>query len=199
MVMTTIQPMSATAVTLDKDAVLRVTDLEGHQVADLVAFNAADVDEYFSQGCTRAYNDKASVQVGDHLYSNLDAPMLTVVKDTVGVHDLLFMPCSKFLYQRVFGVENKTGCREHLTSALEGYDIGWDRVTDPFNVFMNTAIDEHDRMRIFTAPSEAGDYLDLRAEMDLIVAVSACAADVSDCNGGVCTSIGIEVLAAATQ
>jgi uncharacterized protein len=119
--------------------------------------------------------------------------MLTVVADTVGVHDMLFPPCSTFLYTHVFGVEGKTGCREHLTAALAPYGIGFAQVTDPFNVFMNTAIDEAGRMAIYTPLSTAGDHLELRAEMDLIVAVSACAADVNACNGDGPTRIGVSV------
>jgi uncharacterized protein len=188
-----IPPMSAHALRVARDDLLRVTDVDGSQVADLVAFSAADPDEHFSQGFTRANNDKAGVIAGDHLYSNINTPMLTVVTDTVGVHDMLFPPCSTFLYRHVFGVEGKTGCREHLTGALEPYGIGFARVTDPFNVFMNTAIDAAGRMAIYPPRSTAGDYLELRAEMDLIVAVSACAADVNACNGDACTRVAVSV------
>lgn len=191
----TIPPKSARAVRLAEGDVLRVSDPEGHQVADLVAFNPADKREHLSQGFTRANNDKATVQVGDRLFSNNNAPMFTVVEDTVGVHDLLFPPCSQYLYEHVYDLPDKTGCREHLASALEEFGIGWEQVTDPFNVFMNTAIDEEGRMRIFTAPSNPGDHVDLRAEQDLIVAVSACAGDTNACNNWVCTPIEIEVLA----
>jgi len=189
----TIPPRSAHALRLAREDVLRVTDVDGSQVADLVAFNADDTAEHFSQAFTRANNDKAGVVVGDHLYSNLNTPVLTVVEDTVGVHDMLFPPCSGFLYRHVFGVEGKTGCREHLASVLEPHGIGFDRVTDPFNVFMNTAIDEEGRMAIYPPRSGSGDYLELRAEIDLIVAVSACAADVNACNGPECTRIGVSV------
>jgi uncharacterized protein YcgI (DUF1989 family) len=188
-----IPPASAHALRLARGDVLRVTDVDGSQVADLVAFNADDPDEHFSQGFTRANNDNAGVLVGDRLYSNVNTVMLTVVADTVGMHDMLFPPCSTFLYRHVFGVEGKTGCREHLTIALEPYEIGFARVTDPFNVFMNTAIDEVGRMAIYPPRSSAGDYLELRAEMDLIVAVSACAADVNACNGDACTRIAVSV------
>jgi uncharacterized protein len=189
----TIPPMSAHALRLGRGEVLRVTDVDGRQVADLVAFRAGDPDEHLSQGFTRANNDKAGLLVGDHLYSNLNTPLLTIVEDTVGVHDLLFPPCSAFLYRHVFGVEDKTGCREHLAAALEPFGIGWARVTDPFNVFMNTAIDEEGRMAIYEPRSGAGDYVDLLAEIDLVVAVSACAADVNACNGEACTRIHLGV------
>ncbi|HWM09507.1 MAG TPA: urea carboxylase-associated family protein [Solirubrobacteraceae bacterium] len=188
-----IAPKSAHALRLARGDVLRVTDVDGSQVADLVAFNADAPDEHFSQGYTRANNDKAGVVLGDHLYSNVNTPMLTVVADTVGVHDMLFPPCSAFLYRHVFGVEGKTGCREHLTAALEPFGIGFERVTDPFNVFMNTEIDEAGTMVIHTPRSSAGDHLELRAEIDLIVAVSACAADVNACNGDECTRIAVSV------
>lgn len=189
----TIPPMSAHALRLARGDVLRVTDVDGSQVADLVAFNADDPAEHFSQAFTRANNDKAGVVVGDRLYSNVNTPMLTVLEDTVGVHDMLFPPCSAFLYRHVFGVEGKTGCREHLATALEPHGIGFDRVTDPFNVFMNTAIDDGGRMAIYAPRSRAGDYLELRADIELIVAVSACAADVNACNGPECTRIGLSV------
>jgi uncharacterized protein YcgI (DUF1989 family) len=188
-----IPPMSAYAFEVARGDMLRVVDVDGEQVADLVAFNAADLAEHFSQGFTRVNNDKAGVVVGDHLYSNLNNPVFTVACDTVGVHDMLFPPCSAFLYTHVFGVDRKTGCREHLARVLEPYGIGFADVTDPFNVFMNTAIGENGRMAIYTPRSAAGDHLDLRAEMDLVVAVSACAADVNACNGDGCTRIAVRV------
>lgn len=189
-----IPPKSGRAIRLRQGEVLRVTDREGRQVADLVAYDATSPDEHLSQGFTRANNDRVTLGVGDQLYSNLNAPLLTIVEDTVGVHDILFPPCSRFLYERVFGVKGKTGCREHLSSALEPYGIDFDRVTDPFNAFMNAGVDDRGSLQIFEPHSGPGDHVDLRAERDLIVAVSACAADVNACNGGVCTSIGLTVL-----
>jgi uncharacterized protein YcgI (DUF1989 family) len=188
-----IAPKSAHALLLRAGQLLRVVDLEGSQVADLVAYNAVEPSEHFSQGFTRMNNDKVGVIVGDRLYSNLNTPMLRVEDDTVGVHDMLYPPCNAFFYEHVFGIAGKTGCREHLASALAEFGIGHERVTDPFNVFMNTTVDGSGATVIHRPRSGPGDHLDLRAEMDLIVAVSACAADVTDCNGGRCTGIGLLV------
>jgi len=188
-----IPPKSAHALRLGRGEVLRITDIEGLQVADLVAYDAADPREHFSQASTRANNDRARIKVGDPLYSNLDRVLLTVTGDSVGVHDILYPPCSRFLYGHVFGIADKTGCREHLAAVLKPYGIGIELVTDPFNAFMNAGIDSEGGMVIFRPHSGPGDHVDLRAERDLVVAVSACAADVNDCNGGVCTSIGLAV------
>jgi uncharacterized protein YcgI (DUF1989 family) len=188
-----IPPKSARSVSLDRGQVLRVIDVEGAQVADLVAFNRNDPAEALSQNFTRMNNDKADLAIGDHLYSNRNTRMLGIEEDTVGVHDLLYAPCNSFYYQHHFGIERKTGCREHLTSALEEFGIGADRVTDPFNVFMHTRIADSGVMEILPPASAAGDHVDVRAELDLIVAVSACAADVTECNGGRCTGIELVV------
>jgi uncharacterized protein YcgI (DUF1989 family) len=189
-----IPPKSGRAVHLRRGQRLRVIDVEGAQVADLVAFNASDHTEAFSQAFTRMNNDKADVSVGDVLFSSRNTPMLRVEDDTVGVHDMLYAPCNAFFYRHRFGIEGKTGCREHLSAALAGHGIGSEQVTDPFNVFMHTRIDEETgRMEILPPRSVAGDLFEVRAELDLIVAVSACAADVTDCNGGRCTGIDLVV------
>lgn len=195
----TIAPKSGCALRLSHGEVLRVIDLEGQQVADLVAYDASNKREHFSQAFTRANNDRATLKVGDQLHSNLNRPLLTLLEDTVGMHDILLPPCSRFLYEHVFGVQGKTGCREHLSAALQPYDISFELVTDPFNVFMNATIGDRGRLLIFEPHSGPGDHVDLRAERDLIVAVSACASDVNDCNGGTCTSIGLAVLPSASR
>lgn len=188
-----IAPASARAVRLAAGDVIRVIDVQGSQVADLVAFVADDTRQHFSQGFTRLMLDRVDVRVGDALVSNTSTPLLTVIEDNVGVHDLLFPPCNTLMYAEVFGVEGKSGCREHLADALSEYGISFDQVTDPFNAFMNTRIGDDHRMTILPPTSRAGDHVDLRAECDLIVAVSACAGDVNDCNGDRLTEIALEI------
>jgi uncharacterized protein YcgI (DUF1989 family) len=188
-----IPPASGRALTLRKGDRLRVIDVEGSQVADLVAFSAEGKRDAFSQSFTRILLDRVDVRRGDSLLTTAGEPLLTVVGDTVGVHDILFGPCNRMLYERVFGVTGKSGCREHLAEALEPFGIGFERVTDPFNVFMNTRIGDDKRMTILPPLSRAGDHVDLRADRDVIVAVSACAADVNECNAGVLTGIRLEV------
>jgi hypothetical protein len=188
-----IEAKTAVAVEVPRGAILRVIDIDGGQVADLVAFASSDPMEHFSQNCTRVNNWKMSVSVGDHLYSNRNAVMFTVVADAVGVHDMLFPSCSQYVYSTLFDGPAQDGCHELLTSALVPYGISGDLVTDPFNVFMNTAIDSLGRPMIGPAQSKPGDALELRAERACIIAVSACPDDRSDCNNGHCTAIGVQV------
>ncbi|MEE9301475.1 MAG: urea carboxylase-associated family protein [Alphaproteobacteria bacterium] len=188
-----IAPKSAEAVIVKRGQTLRVTDIEGQQVADFVCFNETDHAEYFSQGKTRINNWSARIAQGGLLYSNLNNVMFEITTDKVGVHDLLFPPCNRFIYKKIFN-DDRTGCLEHLTSALEVHGIGIGEIPDPFNLFMNTSLAEDQALRIHLPVSKADDYTELTARMDCLVAVSSCADDLDDCNGGRCTPIGIEVV-----
>ena len=119
--------------------------------------------------------------------------MFTIRKDTVGVHDIVFCPCHSFVYEHVFGVGPRNGCFENLAAALAAAGISSDDLPDPVNIFMNTGIRENGELYVAATPSKQGDFIELTAEMDCLVAVSACADDVTDCNNGTCTRIALHV------
>jgi uncharacterized protein YcgI (DUF1989 family) len=189
-----IQPKSAQAFSISEGQTLKIVDVEGHQVADLVAFAADDHDEWLSQGRTRLNNWSLKLQVGDGLYSNRNREIFSVLEDRGGAHDLLFPPCSAFIFEHQFGQPGRTGCHEHLGEALGVRRIGPDRITDTLNAFMNTGVEEDGRLVIEEPLSRAGDYITLMANLDCLIAVSACAEDISACNAGNCTPIGVEIL-----
>src|SRR5688500_16034572 len=73
--------------------VLRITDLEGQQVTDLLAFDGSDVTHRFSRAQTKKLNGRIWISTGHTLFSNLCRPLLKIVSDSVGKHDLQFSPC----------------------------------------------------------------------------------------------------------
>lgn len=194
-----IGPKAATALRLARGDRLRIVDAEGSQVADVVALSAADPTERLSQQRTRIHHWSARPTVGDVLLTNRDRGILRIVEDVVGVHDILFPPCSSDIYERLLDAGPRRGCLEHLGDALASLGFAADRVTDTFNAFMATGIEEDGSLQLDRAPSRAGDAVVLAAEMDCVVAVSACADDVTDCNGGRCTPIRVERLAASQR
>src|SRR5699024_4779998 len=104
-----------------------------------------------------------------------------------------FAPCSSYYYEKVAKVGPRNGCYENLAIALKPYSIDKTMVPDPFNIFMHTNINDNYELTIHRPISKQGDYIDLRAEMDCLVAVTSCAEDLTECNGGVCTPIKLEV------
>ena len=185
-------PRTGTAFTVQKSQVIRVIDVAGGQVSDLVCFARQNIEEYLSNGRTIDYNEKLFLSTGDMLYSNRSNPMLSIIRDMAGKHDFLFAPCSREMFRLTYGkTEPHPNCLDNLASVLDRYGIREFQIPTAFNIFMNVEISTDGKILIKPPLSKAGDYLDLRAEMDLIVGVTACSA--GKCNDYRCTPIAVEV------
>ena len=161
---------------------LRVIDPEGGQSGDLLAFSP-DGRQRLSNGRTFDYGGKIYVSTGDILWSDRSIPMLTIVADQVGRHDFLYSACSLEMYRIQYGVTGyHANCADSLNAALRELGIEPDSLPTPFNLFMNVEVVDGGKL-VFAPPrSRAGDAIVLRAEMDLVIALSSCPA--STCNGG---------------
>ena len=176
-----LSPQTGTAFVLRAGDVLRVIDPEGEQVADLVAFSRERRPAWLSSGRTFDYNDTIYLTAPHVLYSNRSEPMLTIVADQVGRHDFLYTPCSAEMFARLYGARgHHPSCFENLTTSLAPYGIEPDDIPTTFNIFMNVEIDPGGTLHILPPRSRAGDAIELRAEMDLLVGLTACSAELSN-------------------
>lgn len=182
------------ALRLGKGQTLRVTDVEGEQVADLVAYCSDDANERLDPGVTMDALHAMKVKAGDMLYSNKYRPILTVIADKVGQHDFINPACRPEMYGLLYGKPKHASCYDNLNQALAPHGITAPDQHYPFNLFMNTVIDPYGQISIERPLSKAGDYIELRAEMDLIIAISACPCSESACNGFICTPIEAEIV-----
>lgn len=175
---------SGTAFRLAKGTTLTVIDPRGEQVADLLAFNAEDIREVISSGRTLDYAETIRLTMGNKLYSNRSRVMLTIVGDTVGCHDFLLTPCSVDTFLHFYpDLPPHRGCFGNLAEALAPYGIAPDAIPIAFNCFMNVPVDgQTGKLKVLPPVSKAGDSIALRAEMDLIIGLTACSAP--DSNGG---------------
>ena len=179
---TRIAPCSGFAVELDAGDVLVVIDPMGQQVSDLTAFARDDLAEYLSSGRSIDYASKLWLTTGDVLYSNRSRPMFTIDEDTCGRHDMTLTPCSKEMFEKLYGEEvGRPGCEGNLACALSPYGIDRDRIPIAFNIFMHVAVDgATGKIAVLPPLSRAGDYVRLRAEMPMVVAMTACSAGQSN-------------------
>jgi uncharacterized protein YcgI (DUF1989 family) len=179
-----IPPRSGTAFRLPAEKILTVIDPKGMQVADLLAFNARDLDEVISSGRTLDYAETIRLTTGHMLYSNRSNVMLEIVEDMVGLHDFLLTPCSRDTFLHFYPNEPvHRGCFGNLAAALEPYGVAPDRIPVAFNCFMNVPINgETGKLSVEPPKSKAGDYIRFRAQMDLVIGLTACSALTS--NGG---------------
>ena len=178
-----IPPRSGAAFALNRGERLTVIDPEGLQVADLLAFNAADLDEVVSSGRTLDYAETIRLTTGHSLYSNRSRPMLAIVEDTVGTHDFLLTPCSVDTFKHFYPDQPEhRGCFGNLAEALAPYGVTPDRIPTAFNCFMNVPVHPDGKLTVEPPLSKAGDHIAFRAEMELVIGLTACSAYAS--NGG---------------
>jgi len=175
-----IAPQTGTAFHLPEGSSLRIIDVEGEQVCDVMAFTPRGW-EWLSSGRSIDYNGTIRFGEGHILYSNASNPMLRIVRDTVGRHDFLFAPCSPEMFERLYGFgPGHPSCFGNLASSLAPFGITPDRIPTTFNAFMNTELSSTGEIKVIPPASKAGDYIEFRAEMDLIVGLTACSAELSN-------------------
>jgi uncharacterized protein YcgI (DUF1989 family) len=163
---------------------IRVINTHGSQVVDTWAFSARDATEWMSMEASRAWFLRLAAAVGDTFVTNQRRPILTLVEDTSGgAHDTLIAPCDAPRY-RLLGVEgHHDNCRDNLHAALAALGITVPATPSPLNLFMNIPWTADGRLAWGEPVSTPGSYVLFRAEMDLVVAFSACPQDILPING----------------
>lgn len=175
-----IPPQSGAGFILRKGQTLRITSPEAEQVCDLVAFGL-DRLEWMSTGRTIDYNETIYLSTGHVLYSNRSNPMLTIGRDDCGRHDLLFAPCSPQMFQKLYGFgPDHPSCFQNLADNLRPLGISPDQVPTTFNVFMNAELAPDGSLKVVPPLNKGGDMIEFEAEMDLIVGLTACSAELSN-------------------
>jgi hypothetical protein len=183
----------AAAVEVEVGDLLEVVDLEGQQVCDLIAFATLDRREWLSMSHTRAATLLLNLAPGDLLQSNWRRPMLEVLTDDVGMHDLITQMCDSRRYRLDYHVQGHRSCRTNFTEVLEPWGIQEWEMPDPLNVFQNAPIHPDRTFGNEIPTSVAGDSIVFRVLMSAVVAGSACPQDLNPCNGFSPSPIGLKV------
>ena len=192
----TIPARGGKAAFLEAGQRIRVINTHGQQVVDTWAFNRADLKEFMSMEHSRTFLSRIMARVGDSMATNRRRPILTLLEDTTvegdtaGIHDTLLAACDRYRYE-LLGCEGyHDNCTDNLAAALAELGLTRPETPSPWNLFMNIPV-AADGSVAFVAPvSKPGDYVTLRAEMDCVVAFSACPQDVVPINGVNCTPTG---------
>ena len=183
-----IQACSGLKIDVKQGQTITVIDMDGGQVVDFFAEVFEKPCEFFSAGVTIDCNASVRLHLGHTIYSNLYNPMLLVLSDDVGEHDLLHPCCRKEMYD--FFYHNGKGhpnCLDNINNAL-----GERRpLITPINLFMYTKIHTDGSLSVEKPLSKAGDKIVFQALMDVTRGVAACSVSESDCNGGKCSAIKI--------
>jgi len=159
---------------VDRGSVLRLVDLHGRQAVDFLGYNAADPSERYNAADTMKIGGSIYIQKGTRIFSDMGNVLFTVIEDTCGFHDTIGGCCSRESNRVRYGVQDGKNCRDSLLRALGRHGLGKKDLVANINFFMYVPVGEDGRMAIVDGVSKPGDYIDLRAEMDVLAVLSNC-------------------------
>lgn len=159
---------------MPKGAMLRIVDLEGKQAVDFLCYNAQDPSERYNAADTMKYAGTIFLTKGHGIYSDMGRPLFTIVEDTCGRHDTIGGCCSAESNLFRYGVKDTPNCRDSFLRALAEFDLGKKDIVANLNFFMNVPVQPGGGMALVEGLSVPGDFVDLRAEMDVLAVVSNC-------------------------
>ena len=167
---------------------VRVINTHGQQVVDTWAFCREDLTEFMSMEHSRTSLRRIMPTAGQAMVTNRRRPILTLVEDTSGgIHDTLLAACDRYRYELLGCEEYHDNCTDNLAAALAELDLTPPETPSPWNLFMNIPVSADGRVGFEPPVSGPGDHITLRAELDCVVAFSACPQDMVPINGVDCT------------
>ncbi|WP_241608067.1 urea amidolyase associated protein UAAP2 [Rosenbergiella australiborealis] len=167
---------------------LRIIDCEGNQAADTLFFNADDLSERYSMSDTIMGQKNVFLSTGSVLRSNEGKAMLTIVADTCGRHDTLGGACSTESNTVRYSLERRHmhACRDSWMLAIAEnphYGLSKKDITHNLNFFMNVPVTAEGGLTFADGLSAAGKYIEMTAEMNILVLISNCPQLNNPCSG----------------
>ena len=171
---------------MSKGQMLRLIDLEGQQAVDFLCFGAMQ-----HQGQVERYHMPNTIKIpknvflgkGSVLYSQFARPLMTITEDSCGRHDTIFGCCSFAVDRLRYGAENSECCQRNFEREMARYGLGPEHVVANANFFMNVPVEPDGKVEITDSQSRAGDFVDLKAEMDIIAVLSNCPQELNPAAG----------------
>ena len=199
----TIPRCSGKAFIIRKRQAFRVIQSEGPQVASMIFFNARNYKEQFMAEFSGGLNYFHPDNIGSHyratkLYSKVpfENEMLTLTDNKIGDH-FLGPHCTRVIMESL-GTPNHRTCSDNFSDALSDFGLELEDVYSPsaFNAFANIYIEPSGdgKLKIKPPRSDVGDYIEFTAEMDVLVALSACPDDITPTNDHDCKAVKVEIL-----
>ncbi|MDM0114004.1 urea carboxylase-associated family protein [Variovorax sp. J22R133] len=164
---------------------LRILDLEGNQAVDTLFFNLHDRSERFDAQRTLRRQKSLYITTGTVLYSNQGNRMLTVVADTCGRHDTLGGACAQESnsVRYALGKRYMHSCRDNfLRACAHDTRLGKREIGANINFFMNVPVTPEGGLTFADGISAPQKYVELLAEMDVLVLISNCPQLNNPCN-----------------
>ena len=180
-----IEARAAWAHPMRRGELLRIVDVGGNQAVDFLAYNAHDTSERYSAPDTIVGQGNIFLVTGSQLVSTEGNPMMTIVDTDCTRHDTIGGACSRESNSLRYGhhTAHQHACVDNFLSIGSRYGLGKRDLVSNINWFMNVPVGRDGTLGIVDGLSSPGLYVELRAEMDVIVLISNCPQVNNPCNG----------------
>jgi urea carboxylase-associated protein 1 len=164
----------------------RIVDLHGNQAVDTLFYNAHDYSDRYSAQDTIRSQANLYLTTGTQLMSTAGTVLLTIVADTCGRHDTLGGACANESNMVRYAIEKRHmhACRSSFLKGVLEWDHGMTKrdIANNINFIMNVPVTPEGKLTFEDGISEAGRYVEMRAETDVLALISNCPQLNNPCN-----------------
>lgn len=172
---------------IGKGHTIRIIDLEGNQAVDTLFYNAHDYADRYSAQDTIREQGNIYLTTGTRLISSKGNVLLTITADTCGRHDTLGGACAmeSNMVRYDLSKGHMHACRQSFLKGIGEWGRGLEKrdIASNINFFMNVPVTPEGGLTFEDGVSDAGKYVELRAEMDVLMVISNCPQLNNPCNG----------------
>ncbi|MDQ7909978.1 urea carboxylase-associated family protein [Phytohabitans sp. ZYX-F-186] len=192
---TVLDPKGRLALKMRAGQRLTIVDIKGQQVMDFIAAMVEDPDERLSAMFTRVSSGKWDLKEGYTIYSDRCRPMMRVVHDDNGIHNMTGGYCTQYSNAIRYGVLETWGCLDNLEGDWRelGLDVTKINPDQCISLFMNILHHPDGRMEIVEPTTRPGDKITLEILADLYVGLSNCPEEHNPCNAFHVTEMAVIV------
>lgn len=174
----------ARAAFVKKGQRIRVINTHGTQVVDCWALNADNLLEYMSLEHCRVSLERVCPRKGDIMITNQRRPIVKIMDDSApGTHDTLLAACDRYRYELLGCKEYHRNCTDNFWEAMVALGLKPVGLPSPFNLWQNTPVEADGVIKPNPPKTRRGDYIEMRAEMNLVICLSACPQDITSICG----------------
>ncbi len=167
---------------IKRGLVLRVIDEQGGANVGMLFYNPENMLERYNAPDTLKCQHTFKLTKGNCLYSDMGRIFCSITEDTVGWHETVCGNTTKDIVKNKWGEHNyqdyrnewqKNGYDSFLVE-LAKYGLGKEDMAANLNLFSRVVVNEQGDLVYCQENSKAGDYIDLRFEMDTLVILHTC-------------------------
>jgi len=158
---------------IKRGTTLRIIAPSGSRGVSVLCYNADNLIERYNAADTAKIQFNAFLKKGMLLYSDMGRVLFSITEDTCGLHDTLG-GCSNLATNAKYGEGDYKNSRDNFMLALTKRNMGKKDIMPNLNLFTRITVEPNGNLIWAEKTAKPGDYIDLRAEMNVLVVLSNC-------------------------